>query len=66
MDTELQQQLEILLDEHGGLAAVLDALAMLCFEKAERLKANRQDPLLAGIWEAAGGHIAKLASQIDL
>ncbi len=65
MNTNLQELLETMVDEHG-LAVVLDALAMVAFEKAEHARANWQDRRTAEAWEDAGGRIAKLASKCDL
>jgi hypothetical protein len=65
MDTELQQQLETVVDEHT-LSSVLDNLALVCFAKSEHLQANWQDKNTAAAWDKAGGMIAKLASKIDV
>jgi hypothetical protein len=62
----LQQKLEVLLDENGRLAAIGDALAMVCFAKSEHLKSTWHDKLTASAWSDAGGRIVKLASKLDI
>lgn len=49
--------LEALVDSHG-LAEVLNGLAQVCSEKADRLRSNWQDNAGARLWEKAATRIS--------
>jgi hypothetical protein len=53
MNTELQEQLKTLVDEHS-------------LTETENIRASSQDKRTAGAWEDAGRRIARLASKCDL
>jgi hypothetical protein len=63
---ELNTTIEQLIDENGGLAAILDAIAAVAFEKAEHLRSNWQDNNTAKVWEAAAEKISKLSASLDI
>ena len=52
-DLELENDLEAMVDK-TDLATVLSALAMVCFQKAEHIRSNWQDRVMASEWERAG------------
>lgn len=58
LDPGQQADLEILIDQHS-LAGVLDAVAVICREKADHIRTEWQDPNTAREWDLA-------ASRIDL
>jgi hypothetical protein len=37
-----------------GLAATLDAIGHICFDKAEHIRSTWRDNALAGLWDTAG------------
>lgn len=57
-----QYALEEIIDAHG-LAWTLQALADMCGDKAEHLRANWQDAASARIWDRAALPIARLATR---
>jgi hypothetical protein len=61
----LEDELEELVDTNS-LAEVLDALAQVCYEKAEHLRGNWQDRDTAAHWDKAGGKIDALGSTVDV
>jgi hypothetical protein len=65
MNTELQNILELLVDEHC-LADVLNALVSVCGEKADHLRGNWQDDGSAEAWDRMGKLIAGVAAKCDL
>ena len=52
-DTNLQDQLEALIDKHG-IGRVLDNLSEVCYLKAEHLESNWQDSAAARQWTIIG------------
>lgn len=46
---KLNDQLEGLIDSHG-LAAVIETIGDICFEKAAHIRENWQDHALADVW----------------
>jgi hypothetical protein len=52
--TEFNTTLETLVDQPGGLWAVLDELSQICFNKAQHIESAWQDKPLAGQWDRAG------------
>ncbi len=52
----LKEQLESLIDQHG-LPQVLEAMAQVCYEKAEHIAVNGQDVSLAKSWMQQGKRI---------
>ena len=55
--------LEALVDR-WGVRGVMDALAAVCADKAEHLRANWQDGRLAAGWELDGRRIGVLAADL--
>lgn len=53
---------EQLIDE-VGLQTVLDALTIVCHEKADHVQANWQDGPLASRWTSMGTDMAQVAAQ---
>lgn len=60
--TDIVIDLEAMVDKHG-LLYVVQALELLCHEKAEHLRVNWQDHNTARAWETAGKACYK-ASQV--
>lgn len=56
----LNDTLESLIDTHG-LTHVLNAIAVVCSEKAEHLRTNWQDSAAAKDWDADAAKIEKTA-----
>lgn len=48
-----------------GVHNVLYALAKICFDKAEHVRANWQDRTTAGVWNLSGNMIDKFANQLS-
>jgi hypothetical protein len=61
----IPDQLEELIDR-VGLAPVLDAISMICFEKSGHIATSWQCMVEARRWEKAGSLVAKVASKVDL
>lgn len=55
-------KLESLIDSHG-LAAVLDAMAQIAFEKAEHIVSNYADTATARQWDKANAALRKAESK---
>ena len=51
--------LESMIDEFG-LHTIVDALATICFEKAEHLRSNWQDENMARNWDLQGKQFHKV------
>jgi hypothetical protein len=62
-NTEMQNELESLIDKHG-LKGVLSAIGNVCFEKAIHLRSNWQDSAAAKVWERDGKLIDKIATRV--
>jgi len=62
LDVNLEMDLEAMVDRNG-LPHVLDALATICFEKAEHLRSNWQDESAAKEWERFGKAVDKAADK---
>jgi hypothetical protein len=60
-ETHAQTTLESLIDSLG-LEQVLTAMATVCYDKAEHIRANWQDNATAGVWDAAGRWVMALSS----
>jgi hypothetical protein len=60
MKTEqLRNELESLIDSNS-LSTVLDAISVICHEKAEHVNENWQDKTLAKSWVKAGNRIGRM------
>jgi hypothetical protein len=57
--TELERQLEALIDQHGA-RHVLEAFAGIAYDKAEHLARNWQDKRSASNWMKLGHRLCKL------
>lgn len=60
---ELKNQLERLIDGHST-STVLEALSLVCYEKANHIEENWQDKNLASTWNSAGNMISKIQDKI--
>ena len=56
------EEIEHILDQ-TSLDAVIDALATVCWEKADHLRSNWQDDMSAKVWERKAKALAKLATR---
>lgn len=56
---KIEDAIEELIDQNS-LSAVKEALANVCFEKAEHIQSNWQDSDLAKTWENAGRKIGNV------
>lgn len=56
--------LETLIDR-VGLSTVVEALALICGEKAEHLRANWQDNAEAKVWDKKSAKLSKFAAQLE-
>jgi hypothetical protein len=63
MTDDLETTLEALVDAHG-LTNIVEALAVICAEKAEHLRANWQDKTTARAWSADFRTLDKAARAI--
>ena len=63
MSVHSVDQLETLIDAHG-LRNVLESLAIICYGKAEHLRANWQDDVAARVWESDARKIDKCAARV--
>lgn len=61
--TNATQELESMIDRHG-LTHVVTALALICAEKAEHIRANWQDATTAKAWDADARTLTKAARLI--
>lgn len=59
-ESNLTEQIEAMIDAHG-LLHVLTAIELICAEKAEHLRANWQDKLLARDWDHASRIMGRAA-----
>lgn len=64
MDTTLKIEREAIVDRYT-LGNVLDGLALVCSSKADHIRENWQDNLLADKWDNAVGHILKAKLYAD-
>jgi hypothetical protein len=55
--------LEQLVDT-SDLAAIVNRLADICYEKSQHISENWQDNILAGEWERAGNKLAAVSLKI--
>ena len=62
---ELADQLEPLIDR-ASLAMVLEALSQVCWEKADHLQSNWQDPVTAKAWHKAGNAIDWIIHKVSV
>ncbi len=62
---ELADQLEPLIDR-ASLARVLEALSQVCWEKADHLQSNWQDPVAAKTWRKAGNAIDRIIPKVSV
>jgi hypothetical protein len=62
---ELADQLEPLIDR-SSLAAVLEALCQVCWEKADHLRSNWQDHAAAKSWDKAANSIDRIIHKISV
>jgi hypothetical protein len=53
LNTKVEDQIERIIDQ-ASLRQVLEAVAYVCWEKAEHIRSNWQDEHLARDWDAAG------------
>lgn len=58
-----QRILEAFIDRRG-LAAVVDALGIICGEKADHVRSNWQDSRTASAWQRRAGQLDRLAATI--
>ena len=65
MTTDIETQLEKLerIVDSEGLGETLDALRDICFGKAEHIRANWQDRVLANTWERIGNRLDRAANE---
>lgn len=57
---ELGMTLESFVDGRPGIDGVLEALASICYGKAEHLRANWQDTRTARAWEVLARKIGRI------
>ena len=62
---ELADQLEPLIDR-ASLATVLEALSQVCWEKADHLQSNWQDPVAAKTWRKASNAIDRIIPKVSV
>ena len=55
--TKIENQLETLIDAHG-VDSILESIGIVCRDKADHIRSNWQDNVLAGQWE-------RVAKKID-
>lgn len=55
----IADELEPSVDAHG-LSMILDALALVCSEKADHVRENWQDEATAKVWEDMAGQILRV------
>ena len=60
-----KDNLESLIDRHG-LFPVLEAIAEICYLKADHLTTNWQDRVSARLWEKAGKWVEKAGAKTEL
>ncbi len=63
-DIDMQTELEKWID-HKGLSQVLNAISVICGEKAEHLRSNWQDTVTAKSWDKDANKIGKLANSVE-
>jgi hypothetical protein len=63
MTTDAATALETLVDRHG-LANVIEALAIVCSEKADHIQTNWQNTVLAGSWERCSHQLDTVAARV--
>ena len=61
----LEVELEELIDTYN-VETVLDAIAGICGEKADHIRASYDDRALARVWSDAGTRISRLASKLTV
>lgn len=61
--SEQETNIELAMDKLG-VSGVLHAMATICSEKAEHIRANWQDEDLAAAWDKKGAMLDKFAEKI--
>ena len=62
---EVVDSLEAMIDA-STLATVVDALAEVCYMKADHIRENWQDNITSRPWDIAAGKLVKLAVRLDI
>ena len=62
---EVVDSLEAMIDA-STLATVTDALAEVCYMKADHIRENWQDNITSRPWDIAAGKLVKLAARLDI
>ena len=63
MTQDATSELETLVDRHG-LSNVIEALSIVCAEKADHIQTNWQDNVLAGSWERSSHQLDTVAARV--
>lgn len=63
MDSTNRNILEAMIDSYG-VEMTLSTLAQLCHEKAEHIRENWQDEILARDWERKGNKVQNVADSL--
>lgn len=61
--SDLENEIEKLVDA-SSVQSIIEALAVVCYEKAEHIRSSYNDKPLARQWEKNGNLVIKLSSKI--
>lgn len=64
MKNDYKTDLELLIDR-VGLAAVVQTLAEICFEKADHIRTDWQDGATARPWDKDGKKLSSLSDRLE-